>query len=60
MTPDVESELRTIARETYNKTRMGRPHMPDPDTDEGQRKIDRLFDIIAKPFRSPQDTEVQS
>lgn len=48
-----ESELRTIARETYIKTRIGLPHMPDPDTDEGQRKIDRLFDIIATPFRRP-------
>lgn len=41
-------ELRKIARETYVKTRIGRPHMPRPDSVEGQRKIDRLFDIIAK------------
>lgn len=51
MTQEQESDFRKLARETYNKTRIGRPHMPDPDSDEGQRKIDRLFDIIVKSFR---------
>lgn len=51
MSNDLETELRELARDTYKKARIGRPHMPDPDTDEGQRKIDRVFDIIAKPFR---------
>lgn len=46
MTPDQEAELRVIARETYKKACIGRPHMPHPDSDEGQRKIDRLFDIV--------------
>jgi hypothetical protein len=46
-----EAQLRQIAREEYAKVRIGRPHMPDPDSDEGQRKIDRLFDIIAEPIR---------
>lgn len=51
LSPTTELELRGIAREQYAKVRVGRPHMPHPDSDEGQRKIDRLFDIIAKPFR---------
>lgn len=51
MEQEKEAELRAIARETYKTTMIGRPHMPDPDSDEGQRKIDRLFDIISKPFR---------
>jgi hypothetical protein len=51
MTPQQESELRQIAREEYIKVSIGRSHMPDPDSDEGQRKIDRLFDVIAEPFR---------
>lgn len=52
LTPATETELRGIAREEYTKVRVGRPHMPHPDSDEGQRKIDRLFDIIAEPFRA--------
>lgn len=51
MDTETETELRELARETYKKVCIGRPHMPHPDTDEGQRKIDRLFDIVAKPFR---------
>lgn len=50
MPKDQETELHKIARETYVKTRIGRPHMPSPDSVEGQRKIDRLFDIFAKTF----------
>lgn len=45
MTAEQDAELRRIARETYNKVCIGRPHMPHPDSDEGQRKIDRLYDI---------------
>lgn len=51
MTENQEVELRTLARETYIKTRINRSHMPDPDTDDGQRRIDRLFDIMAQAFR---------
>lgn len=51
MDQNLTRELRQIARDTYKKARINRPHMPDPDSDEGQRKIDRLFDIIAQPFR---------
>jgi hypothetical protein len=52
MTPKQEAELHQIAREEYVKVCVGRPHMPDPDSDEGQRKIDRLFDIISEPIRN--------
>lgn len=52
MTPEQETELRKIARETYSKTRAAHPRMPDPDTEAGQMKLERLFDIIAKPFRN--------
>lgn len=55
MTPELQTELRQMARDTYKKVRLGKPHMPDPDSDEGQRKIDRLFDIIAKPFTEADD-----
>jgi hypothetical protein len=51
VTPEQEAELRTIARDTYKKARIRRPHLPDPDSDEGQRKIERLFDITAKHLR---------
>jgi hypothetical protein len=51
MNTQQENELRTIARESYVKLRINRGHMPDPDSDDGQRRIDRLFDIIAEPFR---------
>lgn len=54
-----EAELRKLARDTYIKTRTGRGHMPHPDSDEGQRKIDRLFDIIQKPFL-PADADRES
>lgn len=50
MTPEQTTELRAIARETYKNTMIGRPHMPDPDSDEGQRKIDRLFDILCQTY----------
>lgn len=46
MTREQIAELRSLARETYIKTRINRPHMPGPDTDDGQRRIDRLFDIF--------------
>lgn len=45
MTAEQETEMRALARETYKKVCVGRPHMPHPDSDEGQRKIDRLYDI---------------
>lgn len=51
MTPEQETELRALARDTYTKTMIGRRHMPDPDSDEGQRKIDRLYDILAKALK---------
>ena len=41
-----DAEMHLIARETYERCRIGRPHMPHPDSDEGQRKIDRLYDIM--------------
>ena len=47
MTNEQAAELRALARETYTKTRINRPHMPGPNTDDGQRRIDRLFDIMA-------------
>ena len=47
MAEDTTAELHKLARETYIKIRIGRPHMPDPDSHEGQRKIDRLFDIMS-------------
>jgi hypothetical protein len=40
------AELHLIARETYDRVRIGRPHMPLADSDEGQRKIDRLYAIM--------------
>lgn len=43
-----ETEIRALARDSYNKLRIDRPHMPHPDSDEGQRKIDRLFDIMSR------------
>jgi hypothetical protein len=49
---EIEAECRHLARETYKKTRIGRSYMPDPDSDEGQRKIDRLYDIIVSHVRS--------
>lgn len=51
MTKEQETELHKIARETYVKARIGRPHMPTPDSVDGQRKIDRLFDILARQFQ---------
>lgn len=48
MTKEQEADLRALARETYKKACIGRPHMPHPDSDEGQRKIDRLYDIARK------------
>jgi hypothetical protein len=63
MTHEQKTELRTIARDTYIKTRINRPHMPDPDTDDGQRRIDRLFDIMAGAMREGRlniDTAKQS
>jgi hypothetical protein len=41
-----EAEVRLLARVSYCKLRETRPHMPHPDYSEGQRKIDRLFDIL--------------
>ncbi len=38
--------VRTLALETYQKAMIGRPHLPDPGTAEGQRKIDRLEAIL--------------
>jgi hypothetical protein len=58
MTPKQADELHQIARAEYIKVCVGRPHMPDPDSDEGQRKIDRLFDILCIPFKDqPQVTK---
>lgn len=48
---ETEAELRDLALTEYRKICIGRPHMPPPDHPEGQRKIDRLFDIISRPFR---------
>ncbi len=48
----IEGELREMARDAYNRTRIGHPDMPHPDSEDGQRKIERLFDIISKPFRN--------
>lgn len=52
LTKDTLAEVRKLARETYNKTRAAHPHMPHPDTEAGQMKLERLFDILAKPFRN--------
>ena len=49
----IDSELRQLARDAYCLTRRSHPHMPAPDSAEGQRKIDRLFDIISQPFKEP-------
>jgi len=43
-----DRELRELARGTYKKVCIGRPHMPHPDSDEGRRKIDRLYDILCR------------
>lgn len=51
MSPEQDEEMHLIARETYERVRIGRPHMPHPDTDEGQRKIDRLYDIMRAALR---------
>lgn len=46
ITAEQDAEMHLLARETYERVRIGRPHMPLADTDEGQRKIDRLYDIM--------------
>ncbi|MBC7906893.1 MAG: hypothetical protein H7Y60_09130 [Rhodospirillaceae bacterium] len=51
ISPEAEAELRKIALDSYRKLRIGRPHIPHPDTPEGQQKLDRLFGIISAPFR---------
>jgi hypothetical protein len=48
ITSEQDTELRSIARDTYKKVCIGRPHMPHPDSDEGQRKIERLYDIARR------------
>lgn len=43
--------LRSLARESYGKMRMSNPYLPHADSDEGQRKIDRLYGILCIPFK---------
>lgn len=52
MTPDLELQLRQVAREVYDKTRAGNPSkLPHADTEAGKAKLESLFEVIAKPFR---------
>lgn len=55
ITAEQDTELHTLARETYDRVRLARPHMPHPDTGEGQRKIDRLYDIMRAALHTSQD-----
>lgn len=51
------AELHLLARETYDRVRIGRPHMPAADSDEGQRKIDRLYSIMRAALSTSNQTD---
>lgn len=55
-----DAEMHLLARETYERLRIGRPHLPLADADEGQRKIDRLYDIMRAAMVAEQQTEAKS
>lgn len=54
-----DDPIRALALETYRKAMIGRPHMPDPGTPEGQRKIDRLEDIMRRHVEAAAATQRQ-
>jgi galactose-1-phosphate uridylyltransferase len=52
--------IRLLARETYQKVRQAHPNMPHEESPAGHKKIQRLFDILWKPFRDAVDESAET